>query len=91
MINIYDTVISSTGLSFRKVDSETGSPLEEAEFTMKGADEGTAGDQLKDGSAGGHSLLKTTRTSLQRNSTIRCPILMVPNSSVTHRPRSTVR
>ena len=42
MINIYDTVISSTGLSFRKVDSETGSPLEEAEFTMKGADEGTA-------------------------------------------------
>ena len=42
MINVFDTVISSTGLSFRKVDSETGSPLEEAVFTMKGADEGTA-------------------------------------------------
>ena len=42
-INIYDSSISSTGLKFRKTDSETGSPLESAEFTLKGTDEHSEG------------------------------------------------
>ena len=47
--------------------------------------------RVKDGSADGHSLLKTTRTSLRYNSITRCPISMAPNSSDTHRPRYIVR
>ncbi len=42
-VNIYDAVIASTGLRFRKVDSETGSPLENAEFTLAGKDDTNAG------------------------------------------------
>ena len=35
-IIINDTTVSSTGLKFRKIDAETGSPLEDAEFTLSG-------------------------------------------------------
>lgn len=38
-INIYDSTVSSTGIKFRKTDAETGSPLEDAEFILKGTDE----------------------------------------------------